>query len=235
MPPTSPPNIPTVSQTADDMLMVDFGGHPEGNHQVRAFWRLLGNQPALSRLRPVAGMHCVGFMLDQTQLHEIDIPSIADTLLKLAASSLSQSAEAGKCIDIPVCYDATFALDLEALANHCGLSAQEVIERHVESRYIAQLIGFLPGFAYLGGLDPALATPRLATPRPKVPAGSLGIAGMQCAVYPTNSPGGWNLIGRSPICFFDPNRNPPAKIELGDEIRFVPISLEEFERQWASR
>lgn len=235
MPIASPLNIPTVSQTADDMLMVDFGSHPGANHQVRAFWRLLGDQPALSRLRPVAGMHCVGFMLDQMQLQAVDIPSALDTLLKLARSSLSESAEPGKCIDVPVCYDKTLAPDLEALAKRCGLSTQEVIERHAGSRYIAQLIGFLPGFAYLGGLDPTLATPRLATPRPKVPAGSLGIAGMQCAVYPTSSPGGWNLIGRSPLRFFDPSRNPPGTIELGDEVRFVPISLEEFERQWASR
>lgn len=223
-----------ISMAADDMLMVDFGDHPKANDQVRSFWQALQLEPLGDQVKPIAGMHCMGFMLSDS-ITDADLESLTEKIMALAQSSLSAKPASGRVVEIPVCYDSSMAPDLEALAKHCGISTEEVIRRHSSGRYVAQLIGFLPGFAYLGGLDPSLAMPRLSTPRAKVPAGALGIAGSQCAIYPTASPGGWNLIGRSPMPLFDPHHDQPCAIQLGDEIRFVPISTKEFERQWASR
>jgi biotin-dependent carboxylase-like uncharacterized protein len=112
-----------------------------------------------------------------------------------------------------------------------GLSEQEVVERHVTASYQCSMLGFLPGFPYLTGLDPQLATPRLATPRAVVPAGSVGIAGAQTGVYTVSSPGGWNIIGRTPLTLFDPSREQPSLVQAGDVVHFSPISLQEFEER----
>lgn len=133
--------------------------------------------------------------------------------------------------EVPVCYsDPEFALDIDAVARHTGLSATDVISRHSEVEYRVHCVGFLPGFPYLGGLPRELATPRLVTPRSEVAAGSVAIGGAQTGIYPANSPGGWNLIGRTPLRLFDPAADPPARFRAGDRLRFVPITREEFER-----
>ena len=125
-------------------------------------------------------------------------------------------------VDIPVVYGGADGPDLDAVARHCGLSPQDVITRHAAATYTVHMIGFVPGFPYLGGLDPRLATPRLQTPRTLVPAGSVGIGGEQTGVYPVASPGGWQLIGRTPLRLFDPSRDAPALLQLGDRVRFIP-------------
>lgn len=225
----------SVSLTADDMITVDFGSHEKANAQVRTFWQHLQLNPLPGYLHPVAGMNCLSFFIDQENLGAPDLEAMMQQIKGVATHSLGLAPKKGRTLEIPICYDISMAPDLERLAEHCGISVKEVVRRHSSGKYIAQLIGFLPGFVYLGGLDPKLATPRLASPRAKVTAGSLGIAGAQCAVYPTSSPGGWNLIGRSPLRLFDPKKDVPTTIQLGDEIRFLPISIDEFERQWASR
>jgi KipI family sensor histidine kinase inhibitor len=217
------------------MLMVDFNDHPAANHYVRAFWQYLQTHPAPKNLQPVAGMTCMGFLTNSDDAGRLDLSALSEKILGLAQESLTAAPRPGKTVEIPICYDLSMAPDLEHFAKHCGISTKEVVKRHSSGEYVAQLIGFLPGFAYLGGLDPSLSMPRLATPRPKVPAGALGIAGEQCALYPTASPGGWNLIGRTPIRLFNSAKNEPCAIGLGDRVRFVEISKVEFERQWASR
>jgi KipI family sensor histidine kinase inhibitor len=226
---------PSVSMTADDMLMVDFGTHADANDRVRAFWGALQSCQLPAGVRPVAGVTCMGFMLEEAAACSDTIDALQEQILAMAVSSLHDAPPAGRVIEIPVCYDRTMAPDLDRVADHCGISPEEVIRRHSSGRYVAQLIGFLPGFAYLGGLDPSLSVPRLSTPRPKVAVGALGITGHQCAMYPTASPGGWNLIGRSPRRLFDPSCDPPGLIQLGDQVRFIPITTEEFEKQWQSR
>jgi KipI family sensor histidine kinase inhibitor len=126
--------------------------------------------------------------------------------------------------EIPVRYGGDDGPDLEAVASHAGLSADEVVARHCAPVYRVAMIGFLPGFPYLRGLDPALAVPRLPEPRRTVPAGSVGIGGSQTGIYPLASPGGWRLIGRTDLRLFDPRREPPALLAAGDRVRFVPIS-----------
>ncbi|MBB5191004.1 KipI family sensor histidine kinase inhibitor [Silvimonas terrae] len=127
--------------------------------------------------------------------------------------------------DVPVVYGGKAGPDLIRVAEHAGLTPKQVVERHAAGQYIVYCIGFLPGFPYLGGLDPQLATPRLDKPRLKVPAGAVGIGGAQTGIYPSASPGGWNLIGHTDLRLFDPAMIPPALLAPGDTLRFVPTEV----------
>ena len=132
-------------------------------------------------------------------------------------------------IEIPVCYEDKFALDLDEVSDHTGLPARRVIELHSGAEYRVHCVGFTPGFPYLSGLPAELATPRRSVPRKEVPAGSVAIGGNQAGIYPMTSPGGWNIIGRTPLCLFRPVKNPPALLCAGDRVRFRPIGRDEFE------
>lgn len=133
-------------------------------------------------------------------------------------------------VEVPVCYDAQFALDLEPVMARTRLSAEQIAARHAEGLYHVLMMGFAPGHPYLGGLDAKLAVPRRATPRPVVPAGSIAIANQQCVVYPYAISGGWNVIGRTPLRIFDAQRAEPSLFLPGDEVRFVPIDRARFAR-----
>lgn len=133
-------------------------------------------------------------------------------------------------IEIPVCYDRTLAPDMEAVAALHQLSAAEVIRLHTATVYRVYMIGFLPGFAYMGSVHEQLITARKTTPRTRVPAGSVGIAGEQTGIYPLDSPGGWQLIGQTPLQLFDVQQANPCLLQPGDEVRFYPISLAEFQK-----
>ena len=130
---------------------------------------------------------------------------------------------------IPVCYDPVFAPDIMLIAEQKGLTPADVIEIHVSKIYRVYMIGFLPGFAYMGSVDSSIATPRLEKPRQLVMAGSVGIAGNQTGIYPLDSPGGWNIIGRTPIKLFDINSRDPCYFNPGDTVQFMPITRHAFE------
>lgn len=149
-------------------------------------------------------------------------------LKKLYKSSHDEPVIMSTLWKIPVCYDMSFGIDLEAMSVEKKLSKDEIIKRHSQAIYNVYFIGFLPGFLYLGGLDEALHIPRKSTPRLKIEKGSVAIGGNQTGVYPTESPGGWNIIGNSPIAFFNPKNNPPCFAKSGDKISFKPISLSEY-------
>ncbi len=138
-------------------------------------------------------------------------------------------ASAPRLIEIPVCYDAEFGLDLDCVAKHTKLSEGEVVDLHSRGEYRVACIGFVPGFTFLAGLPKNLATPRRDVPRKEIPPGSVGIGGAQTGIYPLRSPGGWNLIGRTPLKLFDASKNPPTLARPGDRVRFRQITLEEFE------
>lgn len=133
-----------------------------------------------------------------------------------------------RVMTIPVCYDAAYGPDLNVVARQAGLSVEQVVELHVGATYTVGAIGFTPGFPYLLGLSAKLHTPRLACPRQHVPAGSVAIGGAQTGVYPLASPGGWNLLGRTPLCLFDAGVKEPALLRVGDQVRFSQITKEEF-------
>ncbi len=134
----------------------------------------------------------------------------------------------GRTVSLPVCYGGEHGPDLEAVAQICEMDAAEVVARHSGNEYRVFFLGFTPGFPYLGGMDPRLAVPRQDTPRAQVPAGSVGIAGTQTGVYPQASPGGWQLIGQTPVRLFDARRDPPCLLSPGDRVVFRPIDATEF-------
>lgn len=144
-------------------------------------------------------------------------------LERLSTDDSLPSPDKGRLHDIGVRYGGEHGPDLDAVAEHAGLSASEVIERHAASEYRVAMLGFAPGFSYLLGLDPRLAMPRLATPRARVEAGSVGIGGEQTGVYPRSGPGGWRILGRTEAVLFDAERDPPSLLAPGDRVRFVPI------------
>lgn len=137
---------------------------------------------------------------------------------------------AGRLLEIPFCCDREFAFDLTEVAARVGLTEEKVIDLYGAAKYRVSCLGFTPGFPFLTGLPERLATPRRSTPRKEIPAGSVAIGGEQTGVYPLSSPGGWNVIGRTPLTLFDPRNNPPALFAPGDRVRFRAIARDEFER-----
>lgn len=153
----------------------------------------------------------------------------------LLAKAVFSADRPSRFMEIPVCYDPELAPDLQALALKKGLSPAEVVRFHTSAEYRVYMLGFLPGFPYMGAVAAQIEAPRLANPRQSVPAGSVGIAGRQTGIYPFDSPGGWNLIGRTPLRIFDPQKNNPAMFQPGDRVRFVEISLSEFHKKISAK
>ena len=135
-----------------------------------------------------------------------------------------------RLVEIPTLYGGEWGPDLEDVAAYNGLTPEEVVEIHSGGDYLVYFLGFIPGYPFIGGMSEKIATPRLSTPRVAIPAGSVGIAGKQTGIYPLQSPGGWRLIGRTPLRLYDPDRNPSFLLQAGDRVRFVPISKEEYSK-----
>ncbi len=148
---------------------------------------------------------------------------------ELAEAGEASSSDSRTCVEIPVCYGGAHGADLDAVAAHAGLTPDEVIARHCAVEYRVAMLGFAPGFAYLLGLDPALHMPRHAEPRLRVPAGSVAIGGAQTGIYPRELPGGWQLLGRTPLALFDARATCPTLLAPGDRVRFVAIDAATFE------
>ncbi|KJD33082.1 allophanate hydrolase [Tamlana nanhaiensis] len=157
-----------------------------------------------------------------------DFDAIINQLKDIYSSKAEVIQLRQKLWKIPVCYDSSFGIDLEFISKEKNISIEEIIERHSKAIYKVYFIGFLPGFLYLGGLDDMLATARKATPRQQIDKGSVAIGGNQTGVYPSDSPGGWNIIGKTPINFFNVNKSEPCFAKAGDCIQFYQISKEEF-------
>ncbi len=172
--------------------------------------------PALTKLT-------VLYDLQQTTYLEAEMH--VSKLLKMSSAT---KPCAGRTVEIPVCYAEAFAPDLKALAAYLNLSVQDVIDLHTQPLYEVAMIGFVPAFPYLVGLPEQLYAPRHASPRLAVPAGSVGVAGRQTGIYPLETPGGWQLIGRTPIKLFRPDAEPPTVLQSGDMVKFYPISEREF-------
>lgn len=153
----------------------------------------------------------------------------AETLVRESIEAMPWRST-GRVIEVPVCYDPEFALDIVEVAGRSGIEPEDIAARHTRSEHRVLMVGFAPGLPYLAGLDPALALPRRATPRTRVPAGSVAVANLQTTVYPFETPGGWSVIGRTPLVLFDPAREAPSLFSPGDRVRFVAISRSDYAR-----
>ena len=164
--------------------------------------------------------------------YDCAIENINDEVLTLKSLYLSKNtlkSDDSKVWKIPVCYDQEFAIDLDEISNQKKLSKQDLIRLHSEVLYTVYFIGFLPGFLYLGGLDERLSYPRKSIPRQYIEKGAVAIGGNQTGIYPNVSPGGWNIIGNSPLSFFDASKEPPCFAKPGDKLKFVSIEKEEYQ------
>lgn len=161
---------------------------------------------------------------------KIDFDSLLKEVKLLEKNIKSSGAIKKNIIEIPVLYGGEYGPDIENVAKHNNLSIEEVIKIHIEKEYLIYMLGFTPGFPYLGGMDERIETPRLKIPRTKIPGGSVGIASKQTGVYPIDSPGGWQLIGRTPLKLYDPDKESPILLKAGNYIKFIPITKEEFDK-----
>lgn len=213
---------PKFLPAGDAALVVELGDaiSPEINRKARSLSLALekGGIPGVFDFLPT--YRSVLVFYDPLALSPA---ALQDALTRLLQSPGEDADSAPQAIHIPVLYGGDMGPDIGFVAQNAGISEREVVRIHSGGRYLVYMMGFSPGFAYLGGLDPRLATPRLQSPRAEIPAGAVGIADAQTGVYPVASPGGWQLIGRTPLKLFDPDRSPPALLAAGDYVRFVPL------------
>ena len=199
---------------------------PEVNGRVMALARAITQKKISGITEVIPAFRALTIIFDPCRLSEEKLRRMIDRM----ADKESANTSGGRIFHIPVCYGGEFGCDLADVAEIHEITEDEVVRRHSSRDYLIYMLGFLPGFAYLGGLDETLVTPRLESPRTAVPAGAVGIGGEQTGVYPVESPGGWRLIGRTPLRPFDPARDPAILYSAGDMIRFIPISPDEYRR-----
>lgn len=216
-------SAPRVRPLGDSAMLVHL--HDEigdvAHHAVMAAFHALRAAPPAWCTDVVPAYTGVAVHYDVTRVPGDDpATAVAAWLAQVAGNAEAGESTAPRVIAIPVRYGGEFGPDLEDVAAHAGLTADEVVARHTDGSYTVHMMGFAPGFAYLAGLDAALHMPRLSTPRTRVPAGSVGIAGAQTGVYPLATPGGWRLIGRTDLRLFDPAADPPTLLQPGDRVRF---------------
>jgi inhibitor of KinA len=196
------------------------------NTRALAIYDWLGVHRFEGIIDRIAAYSSVSVFFDPTLVD--DRTAISEWLLEAWRQTAAISVEPERReVRIPVCYEGEYAPDLEAVARQKGLSSGEVIALHCSIPYRIYMIGFLPGFPYLGKVDPRLEVPRKIRPVPVI-AGGVGIAGLQTGIYSLNSPGGWQIIGRTPIRLFDRDADPPVLLHTGDRIRFYPVSSSDF-------
>jgi KipI family sensor histidine kinase inhibitor len=197
----------------------------EAHERVRRLLRLAELEP-IAGVRNLHPAYCsLLIKFDATKLRHEELEEVLRGYIERMESV---ALPASRLVEIPVCYGGEFGPDLKDVAELRGITTERAIELHATATYLVYFLGFVPGFAYLGEVAEELATPRLATPRRSVPAGSVGIAGRQTGVYPVATPGGWRLLGRTPVKMFQPDGAEMSLLSIGDRVRFVPISREQF-------
>lgn len=218
-----------IRTAGDSSLLVEFGNeiNPEINARIASFVQLIREQQIEGIVDMIPTYCSLLINYDPRIVLYKEIKNRIQDLLKIEVSG---TARHKKVFEIPVCYGGEYGPDLNLIAEHAGLTSEEVIQIHSSQDYLIYMLGFLPGFTYLGGLDERIHTPRLPNPRIRIEAGSVGIGGSQTGIYPLDSPGGWNLMGKTPVKTYDPEREMPILVEAGDYIRFVPIDEDEYKR-----
>lgn len=217
-----------IMPEGDRALVVDFGEHIDEavNDAVNALAGKIRkhNIEGVEEMIPTFRSLLILFDPKRTSMK-----TLREGIEKLDLASSAEEKKEKRILHIPCCYGGKYGEDLLDMEKVTGLSREEIVKIHSGTDYRVYMLGFLPGFAYLGGLDERIAAPRLKTPRLSIPAGSVAIGGNQTGVYPIASPGGWRIIGSTPIEFYNPNREEPILCRAGDYIRFVPIGVDEYD------
>lgn len=216
----------SLSPLGDSALVLAFAPRIDSdiNHRVHAIASALLASLGSNRVECVPAYHTLTVHFD---LMQDDFETLAALTVGMPEES-GNALQSARQIAIPVCYDARLAPDLAAVAERAGLSTETLVRLHSTADYRVYFLGFKPGFAYLGGLPEALHIPRRASPRLSVPAGAVGIGGAQTGIYPSASPGGWQLIGRTPLSLFNVQKSPPSLLQPGDRLKVEVITFAEF-------
>lgn len=218
---------PRLTWSGESCLVAEFGDGIDRNlnalvHRCR---RNLSAEDPCWLVESVPTYRSLAVYVDENA----DREKVWDAIVRCLPECGEQDLEdKGGLVEIPVCYGGEYGPDIETVAKGAGIPVEEVISRHSGAEYYVYMLGFTPGFCYLGGMDPTLETPRLEEPRVRIPAGSVGIAGKQTGIYPIESPGGWQLLGRTPLDMFDPLRDPAVLVDAGMRLRFVPVTEEAY-------
>ncbi|PIC56280.1 kinase inhibitor [Sporosarcina sp. P12(2017)] len=231
-----------IKVLGDSAIIIKLGEgiHPSIHQQVKNLSFLLDEYPFDGFIESVPAYNSLavyyspylvyqsknGFQIDGTPIEKV-----TDYMNTLAVQISELPVTEGRLVEIPVLYGGEFGPDLHIVAETHGMSIEEVIKIHTTPEYLVYMIGFAPGFPFLGGLDERIATPRKLTPRTSIPPGSVGIAGKQTGVYPLETPGGWQIIGRTPTDLFVPDMSPPSLLQSGDKIKFCPMTQEQYDKQ----
>lgn len=221
---------PTISPVGDRAISIDFGQviDPTINRHIRQTIERI-KELQLDGIIELVPTYCALLVEYDAMLYSYsEICNIIEpTLEEGMANTINELVTV---VEVPTVYGGEFGPDLSFVASHNHLSEDEVISIHSGTDYLVYMLGFIPGFTYLGGMDPRIATPRLSSPRTLIPAGSVGIAGEQTGTYPSDSPGGWQIIGRTPVTMYDMSKAQAALLKAGDYVRYVPIDESEFHR-----
>ena len=221
---------PTISPVGDRAISIDFGQviDPKINRHIRQTIERI-KELQLDGIIELVPTYCALLVEYDAMLYSYsDICNIIEPTLEEDMTDTRN--ELVTVVEVPTVYGGEFGPDLSFVATHNHLSEDEVVSIHSGTDYLVYMLGFIPGFTYLGGMDPRIATPRLSSPRTLIPAGSVGIAGAQTGTYPSDSPGGWQIIGRTPVTMYDISKEQAALLSAGDYVRYVPIDEAEYNR-----
>ena len=221
---------PTISPVGDRAISIDFGQviDPQINRYIRQTIERI-KELQLEGIIELVPTYCALLVEYDAMLYSYS--DICKSMESILAEGMTDTTnELVTVVEVPTVYGGEFGPDLSFVASHNHLSEDEVISIHSGTDYLVYMLGFIPGFTYLGGMDPRIATPRLSSPRTLIPAGSVGIAGEQTGTYPSDSPGGWQIIGRTPVTMYDMSKAQAALLNAGDYVRYVPIDESEFHR-----
>ena len=212
----------------DSTLIVEFGEEisPHINEKVRSLMHYLEKKDLDGIVEMVPTYRSLAIHYDPMTLEIKDLKTEIDK----GEHEFVCNSSAGRVVEVPVLYGGEYGPDIANVARHNGITEEEVIERHSSKEYLVHMLGFTPGFPYLGGMDEKIATPRLKVPRAMVQGGSVGIAGSQTGIYPVDSPGGWQIIGRTPMKLFDVNREEKFLFAPGDILKFTPVDSDEYKK-----
>lgn len=215
--------------SGDKAVVMEFGNEisREVNARIRNLINLMDEAQICGVEELLPTYRSIMIMYDPMK---IEYGKLVENLEALSHKTVEGEEEKIRIVEIPTLYGKEYGPDIDFVANHNNITVDEVVRIHTGTDYLVYMLGFTPGFTYLGGMSEKIATPRLSSPRAKIPAGSVGIAGSQTGMYPSETPGGWQLIGRTPLKLYNPEQEPPVLLSAGDYVRYVSVSQYEYDQ-----